>query len=70
MRQNNPRNTKDRDQALVQKAKKTGKRKKNHRKNKVTTKQKNACLKHRKHNHQLRIRNTSQTKQTHTKRPC
>ncbi|WZZ16360.1 hypothetical protein YC2023_109449 [Brassica napus] len=31
-----------------------GQRKNNHRKNKVTTKQKDACLKHRKHNHQLR----------------
>ena len=33
---------------------KTGERKNNHRKNKVTTKQKDACLKHRKHKHQLR----------------
>ena len=32
MRQSNPRNTKDRDQAPVQKIKKTGQRKNNHRK--------------------------------------
>ena len=53
MRQSNPWNTKDRDQAPVQK-KKEGQWKNNHRKNKVTTKQKDAYLKHQKHNHQLR----------------
>ncbi|WZZ08643.1 hypothetical protein YC2023_094564 [Brassica napus] len=37
MRQSNPHNTKDRDQAPTQKIKKTGQRKNNHRKNKVTT---------------------------------
>ena len=40
MRQNNPRNTKDRDQAPAQINQKMGQRKNNHRKNKVTTKQK------------------------------
>ncbi|WZZ25053.1 hypothetical protein YC2023_008454 [Brassica napus] len=49
----NPRNTKDRDQTPAQKTKKAGQRKNNHRKNKVTTKQKDACLKHQQHNHQL-----------------
>ena len=54
MRQSNPWNIKDRDQAPAQKNKEAGQRKNNHRKNKVTMKQKDACLKHRKHNHQLR----------------
>ena len=54
MRQSNPRNTKDRDQAPAQKTKKMDQRKNNYRKNKLTTKQKDACLKHRKHNHKLR----------------
>ena len=54
MRQNNSWNTKDRDQAATQKTKKTGQRKNNHWKNKVTMTQKNACLKHQKHIHQLR----------------
>ncbi|WZY77455.1 hypothetical protein YC2023_023839 [Brassica napus] len=35
------------------KTKKAGQRKNIHQKNKVTTKQKDACLKHQKHNHQL-----------------
>ena len=37
MRQNNIRNTNDRDQASAQKTKKTGQKKNNHRKNKITT---------------------------------
>ena len=54
MRQINLRNTKDHDQAPAQKAKKADQRNNNYQKNKVTTKQKDACLKHRKHNHQLK----------------
>ncbi|WZZ50198.1 hypothetical protein YC2023_050305 [Brassica napus] len=42
------------NQAPAQKTKKMGQRKSNHRKNKVTTKQKDVCLKHWKRNHQLR----------------
>ncbi|WZZ26967.1 hypothetical protein YC2023_010368 [Brassica napus] len=52
MRQSNLRNTNDRDQTPAQKTKKVGQRKNNHRKNKVTMKQKDACLNNRKHNHQ------------------
>ena len=54
LRQSNPSNTNERDQASTQRTQKTDQRKNNHRKAKVTTKPENTCLMHQKHNHKLR----------------
>ena len=50
-------NTKERNQTLMQRTRKAGQRKNNHRKAKVTTKPKGTCLNQQKHNHQAKGKN-------------